>query len=443
MRGLNLAPRVALLCVALAAALDACAPAMQVGPAPPPSPLPLGDAPAEGAADAPLTLVEFSDFQCPFCAKVQPTLRELLALYPGRIRHVFKNNPLAMHKEARSAALAGLAAARQGRWGPMRDALFANHRALKTDDLMRYAEAAGLDMARFRTDVSDPLLAAHLDGDMALAAKLGATGTPTFFVNGRKLSGSQPLEAFKELVDDELRRADALIAHGMPTAQVSAALTWLEQEGAPPTPAPQPKQAARVEPDTLAVRFTAEHPWRGAADPLVTMVIFLDYQCPYCARLDRTTDELLKTYDGTLRVVIRHLPLAFHKDAHLAAQAAMAAGEQGRYWDYHARLLTDTRALARADLIRVGRELGLDTVRLAAALSDGRFASFVSRDVKEAEGLGVRATPTAVINGRVVRGAKPAGDFAKIIDEELARARGVSEQEGLKGEALYERLLER
>lgn len=430
---------------ALLVLVAACATVKPVDtPPPPPSPLPIGDAPTVGVVGAPITLVELSDFQCPYCAKVQPTVKELLDLYPGRIRYVFKNNPLAMHKDARAAALAALAAARQGKWRQMSEALFANQRALKPDDLMRYAEAAGLDLARFRTDVSDPVLAAHVDADMALAAKLGATGTPTFYVNGRKLAGARPLDALKDLVEDELKRADALVGLGMPPERVSAALTWMDLAGAAPPPptAPTPKSPVAAEGEHLAVRFTPEHPWRGAADPLVTMVVFHDYQCPYCGRLDRTVDELLRRYDGTLRVVLMQLPLAFHKQAHMAAQAALAAGEQGLYWEYHARLLADTKSLSRADLIRTGRDVGLDTVRLGAALDRGRFAGFVSRDAQEAELLGVRATPTTVINGHVVRGAKPADAFAKVIDEELVRARGIAQKEGLKGDALYERLLE-
>lgn len=441
--------------LAAAALLAACATAPAAPEAPPaPVPaIPIGDAPTVGPADAPVTIVEFADFQCPYCAKVQPTLKEVLSLYPGQVRHVFKNNPLAFHKDARQAAVAALAAGHQGKWTEMKAALFANSRSLGADALVRQAESLGLDMARFRTDVSDPVLAAQVDADMALAAKLGATATPAFFINGRKLSGAQPLEAFTKAIDAELERAAAMAGYGLPAIRVSEALTWLALEGASAGPAaprtddgngaaPTPTDPKRLaDGQALAVRWTQEHARRGGSDPLVTWVVFLDYQCPFCGRLDQTMEDMLRAFDGKLRVVVRHLPLGFHKNAHLAAEAAQAAGEQGRYWDYHARLMSNQRALTRADLVRYARDIGLDSVRFEAALDDGRYAALVDADAREAETLAIRGTPTSVLNGRVLVGAKPPDQVRAVIERELARAQGIVEREGLRGEALYERLL--
>ena len=412
-----------------------------------PEAIPVGDAPVEGPAGAPVTIVELSDFECPYCAKVQPTLRELQERYPGKLRLVFKNNPLGFHKQAREAALAGLAAQRQGRFAAMKALLFANQRALTADKLVAYAGQAGLDLAQFRTDVSDPLLKAHVDADTALAEKLSAPSTPTFFVNGQLLTGAKPLDAFVAIIDEELEKAERLAAYGVPADRVSEALTWLNLRAADvrePKTATRPKERPKAaDPKLTAVGFSRESPRRGPDDALVTLVVFHDYQCPYCGRLDRTLGELEQRYPGQLRVVLRHLPLQFHKDARLAAEAAMAAGDQGRYWDFHAQLVLAPRELSRADLVRVARELGLDSLRFQDALDRGKFRSFVGSDLAEAARLGVTATPTCFVNGRIVRGAKPADDIARVIDAELARARQVQAEEGLHGDALYERLVDR
>jgi protein-disulfide isomerase len=433
------------LALALAFVAGACAgPQQNARPEPPASPIPVGESPTEGPADAPVTIVEFSDFQCPYCAKVQPTLRELADLYPSQLRFVFKNNPLGFHREARQAALAALAAARQGKWAPYRSALFANQRSLSTDDLMFHAKRAGLDLERFERDLRDPLLAAQVDADQALAASLGATGTPTFFINGRLLTGAKPLLAFRELIDEELRRSEALRAFGMPSGQMAEALTWLNRQ-APPVDAALRKEPrpTRQDPALTRVEVGPESPRRGPDDAPVTMVVFIDYQCPYCARLDKSLDELSRRFEGQLRIVVRQLPLAMHKDARLAAEAALAAADQGRFWPYHALLLANQRALGRADLVRMAREVGLDVVRFEAALSEGRFARLVEQDEAAAAEHGASGTPTSFINGRIVRGAVGMERLVGVVEAELERALEVSKREGLHGEALYRRLVER
>jgi protein-disulfide isomerase len=163
-----------------------------------------GASPTRGPHDAPVTVIVFSDFQCPFCSKAESTIKELEEDYPGKVRFVFKNNPMHFHKSARLAAKAALAANEQGRFWDYHDALFTHQAALDPASLERYASDLGLDLARFRAAMSSEALDAAISADMAEAQRLSIRGTPTFFVNGRRVIGAQKIEAFRPLVDQAL-----------------------------------------------------------------------------------------------------------------------------------------------------------------------------------------------------------------------------------------------
>jgi len=161
-------------------------------------------APVRGDADAKLAIVEFSDFQCPFCQRVNPTLQQILAQYGDKVKVVFKHLPLSIHPKAPDAHAAAEAAHRQGQFWAMHDRIFANQREMSPEKYREYAREIGLDMDRFDRDVKDPEIRRRIDADSAEADSLGVSGTPGFFVNGRYLSGAQPLARFQALIDEEL-----------------------------------------------------------------------------------------------------------------------------------------------------------------------------------------------------------------------------------------------
>ena len=167
----------------------------------------LAGAASRGPENAPVIIVEFTDFQCPFCKRVQPTLQQILKDYPDSVRLVTKNLPLAFHADARGAARAALAANRQGKYWEFRELIFNNPRALGEDNLMAHARTLGLDIDRFRSDMNSSEIDQMISKDMKEAQEVGATGTPTFLINGRKLVGAQPLSSFKQRIDAELSRA--------------------------------------------------------------------------------------------------------------------------------------------------------------------------------------------------------------------------------------------
>jgi protein-disulfide isomerase len=161
-------------------------------------------APVRGNPDAKVAVVEFSDFQCPYCASSVETLQQIQQAYGDKVRIVFKHLPLPMHPMARPAALASEAAFRQGKFWEMHDRIFAHRDQLSPESFRGYAQEIGLDMARYDRDLADAGLAKRIDEDSAEARKLGITGTPAFFVNGRYLPGAVPFESIQSLLDEDL-----------------------------------------------------------------------------------------------------------------------------------------------------------------------------------------------------------------------------------------------
>jgi len=167
-------------------------------------------APIRGDVNAPVTIVEFSDFHCPFCKRVQPTLLELLAKYPGKVRIAYKDLPLdSLHPQAKRASEAARCARDQGKFWEYHDKIYAGGSDSSAENLRSMATAVGLDVAKFESCLAAGTHRPGIQTDLTQAAQLGLNGTPAFFINGRALSGAQPLEAFVEIIDSELRTTSA------------------------------------------------------------------------------------------------------------------------------------------------------------------------------------------------------------------------------------------
>jgi protein-disulfide isomerase len=166
----------------------------------------IGEAPIKGPKSAEIEIVEWSDFECPFCSRALPTLAQIEKEYGDKVQIAFKHMPLSMHARARPAHAAAEAARLQGKFWEMHDLIFSNQRALSEEKYAEYATQLGLDVEKFKKDSASPEVEARIAADYAQATKLGVTGTPAFFVNGRFLSGAQPFPTFKALIDDELAK---------------------------------------------------------------------------------------------------------------------------------------------------------------------------------------------------------------------------------------------
>jgi protein-disulfide isomerase len=161
--------------------------------------------PAKGPADAPITIVEFSDYECPYCVKAEATVKEVLAAYPGKIHLVYRDYPLPMHARAPKAAEAAHCAGDQGKYWEMHDKLFASAEKLEVKDLKAHAREVGLDGGKFDQCLDSGVKAKEVESHKKAGEEAGVSGTPAFFINGRLLSGAQPLDAFKAVIDEELK----------------------------------------------------------------------------------------------------------------------------------------------------------------------------------------------------------------------------------------------
>lgn len=163
--------------------------------------------PSKGPETAPITVIEFSDFQCPYCVRAEPTVKELLASYPDKIRLVYRDYPLPSHDLAPKAAQAAHCAGDQGKYWEMHERLFASSGKLAVDDLKKYAREVGVDGAKFDRCLDSNEKQQVVDFHKKAGDEAGVSGTPAFFINGRLISGAQPLDAFKAVIDEELKAA--------------------------------------------------------------------------------------------------------------------------------------------------------------------------------------------------------------------------------------------
>ena len=187
--------------------LKAAGPAVSIALDPPRSEVVIAaHDPSRGPADAPVTIVEFSEYQCPFCARVTPTLKALEQKYGSKVRFVFKDFPLQNHLQAPKAAEAAHCAGDQGKYWELHDRLFANQQLLQVPELKKHAAAVGLDQAAFDQCLDTGKHTGIVQADIDLGTQMGVGSTPTLYINGRLVTGAQPQALFESIIDEELAR---------------------------------------------------------------------------------------------------------------------------------------------------------------------------------------------------------------------------------------------
>ena len=373
--------------------------------------VPRGASPTEGPASAPVTIVTWSDFACEYCITAQHTLDQLRLLYPGQIRFVHRTLPL--DEDNLVGAEAAMAAAAQGSFVPMKERLYAQHGHADRAGVELIARELGLDMARFRADLDTGVYRPQIAIDTREGRALGVSGTPAFFVNGRALPGAMALRVFTRVIDEELARGkgstdyDALVASGEASANVPKGTHW-------------PKFHFSLE---RAYRMGLGLPGhqQGPDDAPITIVEWSDFQCPYCAKEAPRLAQVRAKYGDKVRLVYRHYPVAGHPDAQLAAEAGIAAADQGKFWAFHDQIFAPANFghATRADLDTYARAIGLDLAAFDAALDSRHYRDIVETEQAAAAALGVDGTPTMFINGMVVSGARDEAQLEGLIDLQL------------------------
>jgi protein-disulfide isomerase len=402
------------------------------------SPIPVtAKDPSWGNADAPVTVVIFSDFECPFCSRVNPTIKQIKDPYgPQKVRVVWKNQPLPFHQNARPAALASqtvFALGGSDAFWKFHDLAFQNQKGLTDENYEKWAAASGVDVAKFKADYAAKKHAAKIDEDQAVAQKVGATGTPAFRINGVTLVGAQPFDKFKEAIDAQLAEAQKLIAAGTAKDKVYVELSkknaQLSPEAAKGADAPaKPNQPPPEDTTVYKVPVFPEDPIRGAKDALVTIVLWSDFQCPFCKKVEPTMKQIEQTYGQDVRFVWKDNALPFHPRAIPAAYVARAnykaKGDKG-FWEAHDALFESQPKLEDADLQAISEKLGLSWDAIQKDIAAKKYQEIIDTNMDLASDLEARGTPAFFINGRKLSGAQPFESFKKVIDEQLAVAKAL------------------
>lgn len=378
--------------------------------------VPIGDAPVRGPADAPITIVAFTDFECPYCARAVTILEAVRARYRDQTRLVLRHNPLPYHEHAALAHEATEEARAQGgdeAFWAMHDRLFA-FRDLSLPKLVQHARALGLDVARFELALTDRRHRERVEADTALGRTFGVSGTPTFFVNGRKLTGAKPPEAFAALIDPLLVEARGRLAAGTPAGALYDVVT---ADGA--TEAVEvPRGPRRVEAPSVP-----EHaPRRGAAEPELVVQVFSDFECPYCRRVLPLLDRLERDFPE-VQIVWRHFPLTQHEGGRVASEVGAAIhaqlGNDG-FWAFHDALFAAGRPLDRGRILAVAATVeGVSVEALESALERRSHRLEVARDLEAGRQVGVRSTPTILVGDRLIRGTRSYLELEEAVDAEL------------------------
>jgi protein-disulfide isomerase len=429
----------------------------------------LADAPSIGHREAPVTVVAFIDYQCPYCARAHETLDDVIQKYAEKVRIVFKHNPLAFHPDAELAAQAVLAARDLGKFPEMHRKLLSNQKELGRDKLIAYAEEVGLAPEEFQTVLDSGHFAELVKADVGLAEKIGVNATPYFFVNGREVRGAKPLDAFAKIIDEELAEPAAptrwvdrierqtiktkqtqvepeeLLAAGSADAMILRHISEVHKElrslraevkqlrsamaQIARQQSGQGEGAFRASGVVPAVSFD-DDPVRGKRDAKIGILAFSDYQCAYSRKAAlHVLPRIQKAYldSGKVQYIARDYPNDYHTQAKGAAVAANCAGKQGRYWEMHDALFQREGALNPSVYEDIAAALKLDLAEFRRCLKDPAQLEEIQKDMNDAEsaGIGLRVTPTfyigrvdgnQLVNAYKLSGVKTYEDFSRIIE---------------------------
>ncbi len=385
-----------------------------------------GDEPQLGPDDALVTIIEYSDFQCPYCAKAAPVVKQVVDSYAPDVRVIFKQYPLPNHSKAIPAGKAAYAAHKQGKFWEFHDHLFDNKSSVQ--GIEAFAKDQGLDVEQFKKDMASKEVADWVDNDHASGGKAGASGTPYFLVNGRPFSGARPITHWEAIVEQEIEHAkslgvdrgkvyETLMKDAKATRGGGAGIGGAPSKRANRPGSPDPSKVYAVKPDG--------RPQAGPDDALVTIIEYSDFQCPFCEKVLPTLNRIKETYPGDVRIVFRQRPLGMHPQARPAAQAALAAHRQGKFWEMHDLLFQNRKLLSMAKFEELAQQLGLDMAKFKADFEDPEIAKMIREDEVVATTFGARGTPAFFINGRFLSGAQPFEAFQAVIDEEKAKAQAL------------------
>ncbi len=402
------------------------------------SPLPIQNSPSLGPDDALVTVIMFSDLECPFCKDTHKIMVKMAQ--EKKIRLVFKHAPMPFHQSAIPASLGAISAAQQEKFWEFASMAFENQADLSGPKLTQFATKMGLDVERWKSDFGNKDAIGNIENDMVLARSVGVNATPTMFVNGVRIVGAFPEAEFKKIIATQNKNAQKLVDAGVKREDVHWRMLSVNYQ-----PAEVIADEAPLEEDIVVKNVPIDGaPTKGAKgdDVLVTVVQFSDFQCPLCQSAHVKTKQIIAENASDTRMVFRHFPLPFHEDADVAAVASMVAQGFGKFWEYNDLLFTNQDALDYEALAGYAKRLGISKRKFKKAFKNKKNTERLAKEVELAQDLAVQGTPTYFINGIMVLGLPSDGSFEALIESQRTLAKKIAKEKGLKGEDLYQALLQ-
>jgi protein-disulfide isomerase len=390
--------------------------------------------PRRGASDPLVTIVQFGDYTNAVSATQARAIADALQRWPSDVGTAFVQLPARSRKVSRLAAQTAASAGDADRFWQVHDRLFATPPQSEAD-LERIATEAGLDLAAWKQAIAGEIHRQWIDQNTASARELGIVRAPALFVNGRPIDGDA--EAILAMVASERDAIAELVADGLPRAETYAEILAVADV---PKPIPSASKDG-LDPQLNYAVPAADRPVLGPVDAPVTIVVFSDFQCPFCARAQETLTQLRARHPDDVRIVFRNMPLAFHKQARELAKVALAADAKGKFWAMH-DLIFANRITRDGEWKSFAKKLKLDARKLAKAMQSPAIETKIQEDEAVARAFGVTGTPTFFVNGRLLGGAQPLEEFERIVLEELGKAKAVIAHDAGGEGSVYDRMIE-
>ncbi len=310
---------------------------------------------------------------------------------------------------------ASLAAKAQGKFWAYHDLLFAKKK-LKKKDLLSYAKQLKLDMKKFKTALDKKIYAKVVDAEVEYGKELKVQGTPTTYVNGRKLSmakGVKPKEALAKLVKDELERVKPLLKKGLKGNKLYYELVGQPDDS---TSSKDGKKKEKKEYPYIAV---GDAPTKGDDDAPLTLIEFSDFTCGFCSAAAKVMGQLAKSYKGKIRIAFKNFPLS--QGNYSIAQAALAAHQQGKFWEFHDLVFANQKKVDRQSLIQHAQALELDIALFKQTMDSPATKAQVESDQKQGRALGLQGTPSFFLNNKPLGSVQGFDAFKKILNKALIK----------------------
>jgi protein-disulfide isomerase len=376
------------------------------------------EAPTRGPRDALVVLEFFCNLTISQCAETHDLLVILAERHPERLRIVYRQSPF-QFRDNQLIAEAALEAWRQGRFLEFIDLAYQGRGRLSLRDVDMVAHKAGVELGALHAALADRRHHPLVERDLLLRDQLGATTLPVLAWNGTLHTPPRRIEDFEAAYDAAYALAQRRLADGVPAVRLHAVLAREAARARLVSHPPDSRAAVDLSAPRAGVR-TDGAPARGPETAEVIVVVFGDFECPLCRRQLDPLRRIEEQYPGHVRLVWKHLPLATHPNARAAAEAAVCAHRQGKFWPFHEALYRNFGRLGRADLVRAAAAVGLNLAAFTADLDAGRCAAAVDADLAEAKALGLDNTPSLFVNGLRLPGLRSLADLHTVVEEELS-----------------------